>query len=163
LELLSAGCIIAAMNRHLWKQQLTSYDEDYAAWCAEQGALLREGRLADLDRQNLAEEIESLGRSDRREIESRLKKLLSHLLKYKYQSEERSNSWRATIHEQRTRIARIIRESPSLSRYPAEALLSEYEFARWSAIQEAGLPEATFPVECPFSIEQILDPAFLPE
>lgn len=72
------------MNKIFRKQQLTPYEADYAQWCAEQGALLREGRLSDLDRENLAEEIESLGRSDKREIRSRLGNLLLHLLKWQF-------------------------------------------------------------------------------
>ncbi len=82
----------------------TPIDVDYAQWCAEQGALLREGRLTDLDRENLAEEIESLGRSDKREIESRLKVLLVHLLKLQFQSKQMKEGWKSTVVEQRRRI-----------------------------------------------------------
>jgi len=151
------------MNRIFRQSRLTPYEEDYARWCAEQGALLREGRLADIDRANLAEEIESLGRSDKREIESRLKTLLVHLIKYKFQREGRSGSWRATIKEQRFRIAKVLRESPSLRAYPAEALAEEYAIARLEAAAEAGLPEASVPESSPFTVEQVLDQNFLPD
>lgn len=148
------------MNKHA---QLTHYEADYARWCAEQGALLREGRLDAIDRENLAEEIESLGRSDRREIESRLRVLLAHLLKWRFQPEQRKGGWRVTIRDQRTHISKTIKESPSLGRYPAVVLAEEYGFARANAADETGLPVETFPTECPFSIDQILDVDWLPE
>ncbi|MBX3567373.1 MAG: DUF29 domain-containing protein [Rhizobiaceae bacterium] len=151
------------MNRHFPKAQLTPYEADYALWCAEQGALLREGRLSDLDRRNLAEEIESLGRRDKDEIESRLNVLLVHLLKWKYQPEGRTGSWEGSIVEQRYRLARRLAESPSLRNYPASILDDEYVSARLKASGETGLPRGTFPEVCPFAIEQALDPSFLPE
>ena len=151
------------MNRIFRPEQLTPYEQDYARWCAEQGALLREGRFGALDRENLAEEIESLGRSDRREIESRLKPLLVHLLKWRFQPQGRSASWRTTIDEQRWRIAKILKESPSLKGYPQEVLAEEYGFARWAAMEETGLPEETFPQTCPFAIDQVLATSFLPD
>lgn len=150
------------MNRLFRPEHLTRYEQDYALWCAEQGALLRAGRLDALDRENLAEEIESLGRSDRRAIESRLKPLLVHLLKWQFQPEGRSGSWRATIDEQRKRIAKILRESPSLKTYPQDVLQEEYGFARWAAIEETGLPEEAFPEAYPFGIDQVLDSSFFP-
>ena len=151
------------MNRIFRHSHLTPYEADYAQWCAEQGALLREGRLADLDRANLAEEIETLGRSEQGEIENRMNVLLIHLLKWHYQEAERSASWKGTILEQRTRLRRRIKASPSLKSYPAEVIPEEYASARLLAAGETGLPEETFPTSCPFTIEQILDPAFLPD
>ncbi|MBS3651172.1 DUF29 domain-containing protein [Pseudaminobacter sp. 19-2017] len=151
------------MNRHLLKRQLTSYGEDYAAWCAEQGALLREGRLADLDRENLAEEIESLGRSDRKEIRNRLEVLVRHLLKWQLQPHKRKAGWQLTILEQRRQISALTEESPSLKNVPTEVLSWSYDLARLKAAAETGLRKAVLPVECPFSIEQILDESFLPE
>ena len=151
------------MNKIFRNSQLTPYEADYARWCAEQGVLLREGRLDALDRQNLAEEIESLGRSDKREIESRLKILLVHLIKYKFQPEGRSGSWRATIKEQRFRIAKILQESPSLRGHPAEALAEEYLLARSEAVAEANLSETLIPGDSPFSVEQVLGQNFLPD
>ena len=151
------------MNRIFRPEHLTPYEQDYAQWCADQGALLRAGRLEALDRENLAEEIESLGRSDRREIESRLKPLLVHLLKWRFQRERRTKSWEATIREQRARIAKILQESPSLKNYPQEVLQEEYGYARWDAAKETGLPDVTFPETCPFTANQVLDTSFLPE
>lgn len=150
------------MNKHLWKSQLTPYEADYARWCAEQGALLREGHLSSLDRENLAEEIESLGRSDKREIESRLKVLLVHLLKLKFQSEQAKAGWKSTVREQRRRIRTVIKESPSLKAYPMSVLGDEYEYARSDAAEETGLALAFFPETCPFSMDQVLDLSFYP-
>ena len=114
-------------------------------------------------RENLAEEIESLGRSERYEIESRLKVLLVHLLKWRYQPQAQSNGWKGTIREQRARIARRIGDSPSLRGYPEEILADEYSFAVPQAADETGLSEDAFPAACPFTVEQILDPGFLPD
>jgi hypothetical protein len=151
------------MNKVFRLSQLTPYEADYARWCAEQGALLRDGRLDALDRENLAEEIESLGRSDRREIESSLKVLLAHLLKWHYQPEGRNGSWRATIRDQRRGIAKVVKESPSLRTHTVKALKDEYAYAVSDAIDETGMPEHAFPAACPFTIEQILDVNWLPE
>jgi len=151
------------MNKVFRLQELTRYETDFARWCAEQGAMLREGRLDTLDRENLAEEIESLGRSERREIENRLKVLLVHLLKWRHQPESRSGSWRSTIRGQRQGIAKIIKESPSLRGHPSKALAEEYAYAIPEAADETGLPETVFPATCPFTIEQVLDLNWLPD
>ena len=151
------------MNKVFRLSQLTSYESDFALWCAEQGRLLREGKVDALDRENLAEEIESLGRSERYEIESRLKVLLVHLLKWSFQPEKRKMGWKATIREQRGRIARRIAASPSLTAYPGEILAEEYAYAVPDAATETGLSEQTFPATCPFTIEQVLDANWLPE
>ena len=150
------------MNKIFRKSQLTPYEADYAQWCAEQGALLREGRFVDLDRENLAEEIESLGRSDKREIESRLKILLVHLLKCQFQPSKAKAGWKSTTIEQRRRLLKLIQESPSLRAYPSSVLGEEYAFARSEAEEETGLDADTFPETCPYSIDQILDLRFYP-
>lgn len=150
------------MNKIFRQAQLTPIEADYARWCAEQGALLRSGRLEALDRANLAEEIESLGRSDRREIESRLGVLLVHLLKWRFQAAKRSPGWRGTLREQRSRLARILADSPSLAGYPGEILADEYATARLKAADETGLPVDAFPDQCPFALTDVLDIAYLP-
>lgn len=142
--------------------KLTSYESDFALWAAEQGVLLRQGRLDRLDLENLAEEIEAVGSSNKRQIESRMAILLMHLLKWYYQPEFRCGSWRATIFEQRQRIARVIRDSPSLRYYPAEVLAEEYGSAREKASMETTVFLDRIPETCPYSIEQILDLNFLP-
>ncbi|TPK87558.1 DUF29 domain-containing protein [Mesorhizobium sp. B2-4-13] len=150
------------MNKIYRKQQLTPYEADYAQWCAEQGALLREGRLSDLDRDNLAEEIESLGRSDKREIASRLGTLLLHLLEWEFQAERRKAGWLLTIREQRFQIEDLLDESPSLKAYPGRRLGREFKIARLKAADETGLREGNFPADCPYSIREILDHDYFP-
>ena len=151
------------MNRVFPKPRLTSYEADFAQWSLEQAALLRDGSIEGLDRENLAEEIESLGRSERYEVESRLGVLLVHLLKWQFQHAKRKPGWKSTIREQRSRITRRLKDSPSLKGYPAEILAEEYLLARSKAADETGLEEDVFPRDCAFSIAQILDPEFFPE
>lgn len=151
------------MNKIDRPQKVTPYEVDYARWCAEQGALLREGRLSDLDRENLAEEIESLGKRDRREINSRMKVLLAHLLKWRFQPEKRSPSWLSTINGARDEIGQIVDDSPSLKSHPAKAMVDGYRRAVAIAALETGLPPTAFPDTCPFAIEDVLDPDFYPK
>ena len=150
------------MNRIDRPSAPTRYDQDFARWCTEQGAALREGRWSMLDRENLAEEIESLTRSDKREIESRLKTLLVHLLKYRYQRHKVKPGWRSTIREQRRQLHKIIEDSPSLKSYPSAVLDEEYVFAPADAADETELPLETFPERCPFALSDILDLNYLP-
>jgi hypothetical protein len=139
------------------------YETDFYAWTQQQARLLRERRWTDLDLENVAEEIESVGRSEKREIRSRLKVLIAHLLKWKYQPGHRSPSWTTTILEQRSEIDELLKDSPSLGRYPAEVFLDLYLSARLRASREAGIALDLFPEECPFTIEEVLDVDFLPE
>jgi hypothetical protein len=141
----------------------TTYEADYFAWTQEQAARLREVRPNSLDWENIAEEIESLGRSDKRAIESRVHVLLVHLLKWWAQPGQRKGGWRSTIQEQRRRIGRETKDCPSLADYPGSVLIEEYEAARLTAIDETGLFDQSFPETCPFTIAQILDPDFWPE
>jgi hypothetical protein len=140
-----------------------AYEADFYAWSQDQAARLRELRPNSIDWENLAEEIESLGRSQRREIRSRLVVLLAHLLKWAHQPEGRSNSWRASIAGARAEIRDELKDSPSLKRYPGEVLPQQYEFARLAASGDTGLDLEVFPESCPYGIEQVLDPDFWPE
>jgi hypothetical protein len=140
-----------------------AYDEDFFAWTQEQARLLREGDVASIDLGNLAEEIESVGKSDRREIRSRLVILVTHLLKWQFQPTGRSNSWSATVREQRRRIALVIEDSPSLRSVVAETLDDAYGKARLDAADETALDPTIFPEACPYTPEQILSEDFLPE
>jgi hypothetical protein len=140
-----------------------AYDEDFFAWTQEQARLLRDGDLADIDAQNLAEEIESMGKSDRREIRNRLVVVLAHLLKWQFQATARSNSWSSTIREQRRRIGLVIEDSPSLRAFVAENLDDAYRKARLDAADETELALSIFPAACPFTTEQVLSEEFLPE
>ena len=116
------------------------YDADFYAWTVEQARLLRAGELSAIDAANIAEEIESMGRSDRRELESRLTVLLTHLLKWQMQPDQRSRSWSATMREQRRQIEKLLRESPSLRPFVANVLAQAYGDACEDAADETGLP-----------------------
>ena len=143
-------------------QNAVLYDEDFFAWTIEQAQLLRAGEWSAIDVANLAEEIESLGRRDRRELESRMTVLLMHLLKWLKLPGLRSRNWSGTIDEQRRRIAKLLRDSPNLRPFIGDALVEIYDDARESAIAETGLAEGEFPALCPFTVDEILSPSFLP-
>jgi len=138
------------------------YDSDFHAWSQDQAALLRELRPNSIDWENVAEEIETLGGSQRREIRSRLIVLLTHLLKWAYQPTGRGNSWRASIVGAREEILSELQDSPSLKRYPAEVLPKQYTVARLEASGQTGLELSAFPEACPFTIGEVLDPSFWP-
>lgn len=139
------------------------YDQDFHAWAEEQARLLRCGQIANADIEHIAEEIETLGASERRELESRLKVLLLHLLKWRHQPEERSSGWIGTIDEQRDQIDTLLRQSPSLRRLVGEYVGFAYPKARRSAAHETGLPQEVFPEHCPYSEQELLDPDSWPE
>jgi hypothetical protein len=139
-----------------------AYGDDFALWSAEQAALIREGRLNRLDRENLAEEIESLGRRDRHEIRDRLIVILTHLLKWQFQPGARTNSWRASLLVNRDAIAALIEDSPSLGSFPVTVVPRAFRVARLEASAETNIPESDFPETCPYGVDQILDPEFLP-
>lgn len=139
------------------------YDEDFAVWTSETARLLRERRFEEVDIEHAAEEIEDMGKRDKRELYGRLAVLIVHLLKWKWQPERKSESWRSTIATQRLEIQLILDDSPSLRRGTPPAVSRVYARAVKAAISETGLPAATFPRDCPFSPDQILDLSFLPE
>jgi hypothetical protein len=140
----------------------TEYDQDFYAWAMQNAERLRQGRFAELDSEHIAEELESMGKSERRALESHLSTVLRHLLKWRYQPGLRSPSWRQSIRNGRTAIAKIIADSPSLKSRLGDILTTEYPSARADAIDETGLPEAVFPQDCPFTLEQVLDPGYWP-
>ena len=121
----------------------------------EQAHLLRNGEFARLDIANIAEELESIGRSDKRQIESRLV-VLTHLLKWQVQVGFRSRSWSAPIREQRRRIGQLVGESPSLQPAVDQLLAETFIEARERAADETGLAETAFPADCPFTADQVL-------
>ncbi|NCJ05933.1 DUF29 family protein [Synechococcales cyanobacterium C] len=138
-------------------QTTTLYDQDFYAWTQHQVDLLRSGRLADLDIENLVEEIESLGKQQRQELRNRLGVLLGHLLKWHYQPEARSKSWRATIQGQRQEIRRHLKENPSLKPYLSEAIEIGYEKGLNLVDQETPLDPNQLPQVCPFSETDIFE------
>jgi len=135
---------------------------DFAAWTEQQGRSLKARQVDDLDWDNLAEEIETLGRSERAEIRSRLAVLLRHLLKWQFQPAKRKPGWRASIVEARDQISEQLAASPSLRTYPAQVLSKQYEIARLRAADETRLSLHAFPEACPYTLLQILDPRFYP-
>jgi hypothetical protein len=138
------------------------YETDFAEWIDATVQQLKERRFAELDLDNLIEEIESLGKRDKRELQSRLIVLLSHLLKDKYQPEKRSNSWFTTIAEQRRQMLLILQDSPSLRNYCADIFEKCYATARKDAARETQLAIGSFPEVCPFTLENILDEDWFP-
>jgi hypothetical protein len=139
------------------------YERDFYAWANEQAALLRAGRLTEADLENIAEEIESMGRSEKRELNSRLRVLLMHLLKWRHQPMLRSKSWSNTIAAQRDDIVDHLADNPSLKDKLPEVLTSAYRKAILDAAIETGIDSSTFPSVCGWTCEQIMDAAFWPE
>ena len=136
------------------------YDEDFFEWTHHSAELLRSGNLAALDIEHLAEEIEDLGKRDRREAGSRLRVILKHLAKWQMQPERRERStWRSTIVTQRGQLAAVLADSPSLRRYLNEQTQKLYS----QALEETRLEGHSLPAECPFTLEQALDEQFFPE
>jgi hypothetical protein len=139
------------------------YEQDFFLWSQTMAEALRSGNFAQLDLENLAEEVASLGRRDRRELQSRLVVLLHHLLKWQFQPEMRSGSWRGTLAEQRMRIRNLLKESPSLRSFFEESVAESYEDAKVQASAETGLEIVTFPEICPYEIGEVLNVEFLPD
>jgi len=139
----------------------STHENDFYAWTQEQAHLLRTGQLHQIDLQNIAEEIEDMGCSERRQLESRLEILIMHLLKWQFQPNLRSRSWQLTIKEQRLRLEKILQKNPSLQPNLTEAIAEVYPLATLSAERETGL--SLFPETCPYSLTEILSTEFLPE
>ena len=132
------------------------YDQDFYLWLEKTVNLLRTENFLELDRDHLIEELETMGRSEKRVIESNLRVLLMHLLKYKYQPNQRSRSWRSTIVEHRRRLLILFKDSPSLRGYGQEIFAECYQDARQDGTTETQLKVSVFPDECPFNLEVVL-------
>ena len=139
------------------------YEQDFYAWANRQAALLRAGKLSDADIEHIAEEIESMGRTEKRELVSRLTVLLAHLLKWQYQSARRGNSWKHSIANSRDQLADHLADNPSLKARLPESLASAFRYARRDAASETNLDDGVFPAECPWSFEQVMAEDFWPE
>lgn len=152
------------MNRKQTYSKLQQeYNQDFFAWINHNVELLHEGKISEIDVENLAEELESMGRRERRELLNRLAVLLSHLLKWKMQPVLRGNSWKYTIQEQRRRILKLLKDSPSLKHELEENLEEAYEDAIFKTVRETGIEKEKFSTKCPFSLSQSLDDSFFPE
>ena len=132
------------------------YERDFFAWSTEQAALLRAGNLSHADIAHIAEEIETLGRSEKRELVSRLTVLLLHLLKWRFQPARRGTSWQLSISTTRKRLADHLADNPSLKPMLPEAMTRAYSYARDDAAIETGIDLSTFPVDCPWTFEQAM-------
>lgn len=142
-----------------------SYEKDVLLWSQEQARLLRTGQFGRLDIEHLADEIEDVGRSEKRELASRMAVLLAHLLKWRFQPEMRTPSWRKTISHQRQRVELLLKATPSLKTAMSDA---DWQKGAWldaisQAAQETGLDEAVFPETCPWDMAAALDAAFWPD
>ena len=140
-----------------------TYERDVYGWANEQAALLRGGQLARADIENIAEEIESLGRSEKSELVNRLTVLLAHLLKWRFQPGHQCRSWQLSIREQRRKIARHLGENPSLKGKLPGIIEEAYESALFEAERQTGLPEAAFPKVCPYGYDEMMSEEFWPE
>ena len=139
-----------------------AYEEDFFLWTQRQAALIRAGQFDLVDWENVALEIGAIGGRERRELGTRLKILTMHLLKWQFQPQRRSKSWRGTINDQRDEIEQLLEEDPSLRR-EIEALIGKrYRIARANAAAETGLALRTFPSRCPYAADQILDDTYFP-
>ena len=146
------------------------YEHDYSAWAEANAELLRAGRFDQLDIEHLIEELSDMGKGEQRGLESRLRVLLAHLLKWQFQYDQLSDrwrefdgrSWRTTIIHQRTELKLLLRKNPGMQRLWPEAVRSAYADARELASAVSGLPIETFPVVCPYADASILDEKFLP-
>ena len=138
----------------------TAYEKDFYTWMMANVMLLRQHRLTEIDIENIAEELESMAKRDKRELLSRLKVLLMHLLKWQFPANKRTKSWKSTIDEQREQIHLLLRDSPSLKNFIR--LDDAYRLGLKAAIDETGLAKSVFPANCPYSLEQTLDEDFYP-
>ena len=142
----------------------TSYETDVVAWASEQARLIRAGRFDLLDLEHIAEEIEDVGKSEQRELASRMAVLLAHLLKWEHQPARRSKSWQYTLTTQRKEVAYVISEAPSLrTKFSDERWLDiVWSKAKSQAESETGLDIDTFPEVCPWPISDVLSEGWLP-
>jgi hypothetical protein len=140
-----------------------TYDRDFYAWANEQAALLRSGRLGEADLAHIAEESESMGKTEKRELVSCLSVLLLHLLKWQHQPDLRGASWDASVEIQRNALEDHLDDNPSLKALLPQAIERAYGNAVIEAKAETGLPGSPFPTVCPWSLKQMMDPDFWPQ
>jgi hypothetical protein len=142
------------------EKERAGYDRDFYSWSQEQGRLVREGRWNEVDRENVAEEIESLGREQFNKLESAIRVILTHMLKWDHQLEKRSRSWAVSIATQRTELDDVLDDNPGLKPRVGEAIPRAYRKARLDAMNETGLKKSEFPEACPYSFADITSRPF---
>jgi len=149
----------------------SEYERDFDSWIQQHITLLKQGRVNEIDVEHLIEELEDMGKSNRRELSNRFVPLIAHLLKWQYQYKQLQDrwgsftggSWKGTITEQRTKIAKIFKQNPSLKSNLQDVIQEAYPDALEITVDETGLSESTFPDSCPYTVEQLLDKKFYPE
>jgi len=142
---------------------MISYDKDFYSWTQEQAELLKHGRFSELDIDNLIEEVETMGRTEKRELESRLTVLLLHLLKWKYQDVRQRRSWELSIIEQRLKFEETLEENPGLKSKLDDILKKAYRYAVIEASKETKISIKIFPELCPWELDKITDSEFYPD
>jgi hypothetical protein len=150
------------MTTELEASRKNLYEADFLQWIETTVEQLKAQDYANVDWENLVDEIETMGRSERSSLKSNLVVVLMHLLKWQYQSERRSNSWKGSIAEHRRRIRNELKDSPSLKPYLEEIFDECYVDAVEQAIAETDLPAETFPRSCPYTVSATLDSSYLP-
>ena len=138
-------------------------EDDVEAWCYQQAELLRHRRFSELDLPNIIEELESMGSEQRHALTSSYRLLIAHLLKWQFQKEKRSRSWDVTISRERDNIEEREADNQSLADDAKRIVEGVYRKAMREAMKETGLPKNAFPAECPYTLEQLRDPEWMPE
>ena len=139
------------------------YERDFYAWTQRAGELLRKGCFGELDIEHLAEEIEDMGKEQKRSLESQMRRLILHLLKWQFQPHRRTGSWLESIDEARSEIEALLRHNPSLKAIVAGLPEEVFNRAVKLAARESKLDTKTFPKVCPYTVDELLDDDFLPE
>ena len=138
----------------------TRYEDDLYGWVQEQVALLRAGRLAEVDVRNVAEELSDVGAAERSKLDSILRVLVMHMLKWDQQPDFRTPSWVYSIQEQRRRYAKLIEKNPGLKPHRDDALADMYPISRNWAAAETHFDVSEFPTTCPYSWNDLLERPF---
>ncbi len=139
------------------------YTVDESIWIFENVKLIRDGKIDEVDWVNIAEELELMGKSQFREVYSRIKELILHLLKWKFQKEYRGSSWESSIRKQRGDLIEIFNDSKNLKNYAEENFERAYQDSKKIASTETGILRKNFPVNTPFTLEEIMNEEFFPE
>ena len=139
------------------------YDEDFYGWAMKNASLLKQGKFSEADMENIIEEMEAMGRSEKSQLVNRFSVLIAHLLKWQLQPDFRGRSWHGTIKEQRRRAKILLKENPSLKNKLEEAFADAYELAVDQIEKETPIDLKLLPAECPYTFEQCLKEDFYPE
>jgi hypothetical protein len=139
------------------------YERDFHAWALRQAELVRSGRLAELDLENVAEELESLGKEQAHKLKSSFRVLLLHLLKWRHQPRRRGRSWQGSIVRERANVEEVLEDNPSLKPRCAALFAAAYRNARKEAAAETGIPITALPEEPSFTMAEALDEGFWSE